>query len=167
MLPVEEFAKTKGIDSAKVVSMNRDGFYVAQLVDEKWYVSRDELSSTGKRTTNTGGSLTSGREVSSSAIPSGSPTFERGSAILALRIFAWIDLVVGIIGAIVIWVNFGSVEVPIFAGSTVTGDQANPIGIGLGIAILAQGIFLFTLFLVVAGAAEDVEAIRKKVNLDP
>jgi hypothetical protein len=164
MLPVEEFAKTKGIDPAKVVSMIRDGFYVGQLVDEKWYVSRGELSSSGKSTTNTVESLTSRRDVSSSATPSGSLIPERGNAILALRIFAWLDLVAGIIGAIVIWANFGSVEVPIFAGSTITRDQANPIGISVGIALLAQGIFLFTLFLVVAGGAEDAAAIRNKVE---
>jgi ribosomal protein L40E len=112
--------------------------------------------------TNSGGLPSLVGDTPSSAMPSSSTAPERGGAIGALRFFAWLDLVAGIIGAIVIWANFGSVEVPIFAGSTVTRVQANPVGISLGIAVLLQGIFLCAFFLVVAGAAEDVAAIRQR-----
>lgn len=104
-------------------------------------------------------------ENSSSSMPTTNPPPsppERGGAIGALRFFAWLDLIAGAIGAIVVWSNFGSIEVPIYGGSSVTRTHANPFGIGLGIALFAQGIFLSAFFLVIAGAAEDIAAIRKK-----
>ena len=82
---------------------------------------------------------------------SGQQLPRRAGAIDALRFFAWLDLVGGIIGAIVVWVM-------IFNSSTDT----NPVTIGLGIAILLQGVFLCVLFLVIAGASEDIAAIRKQ-----
>ncbi len=38
-----EFARIKGIDEKKVISMIRDGFYVGRKQDDIWYVSRTEL----------------------------------------------------------------------------------------------------------------------------
>jgi hypothetical protein len=44
MIPVEEFAKLKGIDSAKIINMIRDGFYVGRKVGEDWFIDSDETT---------------------------------------------------------------------------------------------------------------------------
>jgi hypothetical protein len=75
-------------------------------------------------------------------------------AIAALKFFAWLDLIAGIIGAIWIWVQFGK-----------TGDYSfspvNPVGVGVGFAVLFQGMFACALFLVIASIAESLIALRK------
>jgi hypothetical protein len=55
VMPVEIFAKQKGIDEKKVTDMVRDGFYIGQIIDGKWYIDAKELdedkqsfNSTGK-----------------------------------------------------------------------------------------------------------------------
>ena len=45
MIGLFEFAKIKGIDTAKVVEMIRDGYYVGKKVGDDWFVSRSELYS--------------------------------------------------------------------------------------------------------------------------
>lgn len=45
MIDLFEFAKIKGIDTAKVVEMIRDGYYVGKKVGDDWFVSRSELYS--------------------------------------------------------------------------------------------------------------------------
>jgi hypothetical protein len=42
-IPVEEFAKFKGITPEKAIQMIRDGFYQGRVIDEKWYVSYSEI----------------------------------------------------------------------------------------------------------------------------
>lgn len=42
-LPVAEFAKIKSIPTDKVIQMIRDGFYVGQIKNGEWYVSREEV----------------------------------------------------------------------------------------------------------------------------
>jgi hypothetical protein len=44
MIPVKEFAKLKGIDSAKIINMIRDGFYVGRKVGEDWFIDSDETT---------------------------------------------------------------------------------------------------------------------------
>lgn len=41
-VPVEEFARLKGLAEGKAINMIRDGFYEGQVVDGKWYVAGDE-----------------------------------------------------------------------------------------------------------------------------
>ena len=69
-------------------------------------------------------------------------------AISMLRIFAWLDFVVGIIGAIVVLNKFGS-----------SGEY-----ILIGLASVLQGVFCCAFFLVVASIAENLIAIRKKLT---
>ncbi len=45
-IPVEEFAEYKGMNTEKVIGMIRDGFYVGQIIDDKWYVSFSEVDNT-------------------------------------------------------------------------------------------------------------------------
>jgi len=47
-MPVAEFAILKSISIDKVIEMIRDGFYVGQIKNEKWYVSRDEVGNNEK-----------------------------------------------------------------------------------------------------------------------
>jgi len=71
-------------------------------------------------------------------------------AISALRFFAWLNLIAGIIGAIAIWVTMGEV--------------ATPVGIGIGFAFLAEGIFGCALLLVICLMAENLIQIRKNTT---
>ena len=95
--------------------------------------------------------------VSSGAPPTDSAPPDRSGAILALQVFAWLDLIGGFLGAVFIWWTMGTR--PISPDYT-TLTEANPFGIAMGILVLLQGIFLCAFFLVVAGAAEDIAAIR-------
>lgn len=45
-MPVAEFSKIKSIPKDKVIGMIRDGFYVGQIKNEEWYVSRGEVGKT-------------------------------------------------------------------------------------------------------------------------
>ncbi len=101
--------------------------------------------------------------ISSSYERNNIPSEYRTEAISVLRFFAWLDLVFGIICSIVIWVNYGSTEV-FNKYYYSTSNVANPIGIGLGIGVLMQGIFLCAFFLVVASMAENLSAIRKNTE---
>jgi len=65
-------------------------------------------------------------------------------AVSTLRFLAWLNLIGGIIAAIVIWVTMGSVEVKDFSpltGRTLTETVRNPLGIWLGIGGLVESIF--------------------------
>jgi hypothetical protein len=87
-------------------------------------------------------------------------SFPGEGAIGALRFFAWIDLIASFIGAIWVWVNFHEREV----GTYFTYTETNPIGVVTGIAVLFQGILVFTLFLTIAATCENTIAIRKKLD---
>lgn len=43
-MPVAEFSKIKSIPKDKVIEMIRDGFYIGQIKNEEWYVSREEAA---------------------------------------------------------------------------------------------------------------------------
>jgi len=47
MIPVNDFARSKGITPAKAVDMIRDGFYVGRKVGDDWFVNANELSGAG------------------------------------------------------------------------------------------------------------------------
>ena len=70
-----------------------------------------------------------------------------------LGIFAWISLVVGIIGAIIIWSKYG-------------GDsyEINIAGIFVGVAVLIESILSCAFFLVIENIAENLAAIRKNTE---
>ena len=86
------------------------------------------------------------------------PSYGQG-AIDVLRVFAWLNLVAGAIIAIYIWSTMASVSVP---GRYST--ESNPLGIILGIAFLAQGVFGCAFLLVVCSMGENLIAIRKKAE---
>ncbi len=43
MVPVAEFAETKGIAPEKVIAMIRDGSYVGRKVGDDWFIAKSEL----------------------------------------------------------------------------------------------------------------------------
>ena len=47
MIPVSDFAKSKGITPEKAVDMIRDGFYAGRKVGDDWFVNATELSGVG------------------------------------------------------------------------------------------------------------------------
>ncbi len=47
-IPVDEFAKYKGINTEKIIAMIRDGFYQGQIIDNEWYVSHSEIEDSNK-----------------------------------------------------------------------------------------------------------------------
>lgn len=49
MLPIEDFAKAKQIETAKCIEMVRDGFYDGQLINGAWYVNALELDARPNR----------------------------------------------------------------------------------------------------------------------
>jgi hypothetical protein len=77
----------------------------------------------------------------------GSPAASPGcpQSVKVLRFFAWLDLVGGVVGGV--WI----LSVP---------GAIGPGALGLGIAVLAQGAFVWALLLVIASIGEDVAAIR-------
>lgn len=42
-MPITEFSKIKSIPENKIIEMIRDGFYMGQIKNDAWYVSRDEV----------------------------------------------------------------------------------------------------------------------------
>jgi len=83
------------------------------------------------------------------------------TAIGALRFFAWVSLVVGILGAISIWALYGTTEIP-FRSISGTYSEVNPIGIAIGIAVFLQGAFLCSFFHVIAYIAENLGFLLKR-----
>ena len=68
----------------------------------------------------------------------------REGAIKTLRFVAWLDLICGAVCALGIWLSYSSI-----------------VGTAVGLAVLLQGVFLCALFLVFAGAPEDIAALRR------
>jgi hypothetical protein len=80
-------------------------------------------------------------------------------AIQVLKFFAWLDLIISIIGSIIIWGNYGKTASDFYSLST-----TNPIAIGIGIAVLLQGVFVCAFFLVIASIAENIIVIRNNTT---
>jgi hypothetical protein len=71
-----------------------------------------------------------------------------------LRLIAWVDLLAGIAGA-----AFAVGFIPL--SMVRVGNVMIPVNISLAIVAFLQGLFIFTVFQVIAGAAEDLHMIRK------
>ena len=76
-----------------------------------------------------------------------------------LSVLAYIDLFVSIFAAIIILAAFGT--------SDYTGlNRINPIGVGIGLAVLLQGIFGWAFFLVIASIAKELNMIKRYLELN-
>ena len=100
-----------------------------------------------------GGSLDEGV---SSVQPASPIHLEDHPAINALRIFAWLNLIGGIIVAFLLseW---------LWAGKA-TSQQATPLNVALSIVFLAEGVFGCAFLLVVCSIAENLIAIRRNTE---
>jgi uncharacterized protein YneF (UPF0154 family) len=82
-----------------------------------------------------------------------------------LKLFGWIDLFAGVIGGLFILIKYGTKEI-------VTGPYnnpnietiINPLGVGSAIAVLVQGVFVWALFSVIAGIAENIVILGENVT---
>jgi amino acid transporter len=77
-----------------------------------------------------------------------------------LRLFAWIDLIAGLVGAILIWANLSSKEITKGGYYSYVEKVTDPLGVALGFVVLFQGMFLCALFLVVASIASNLNSIN-------
>ena len=77
-----------------------------------------------------------------------------------VRIFAWVDLIASIIGAIWIWNQFGKSDAAYSLGHFLT----NPLGIAIGIAVLLQGVFSCAFFLLAASIGENLIFLREHLD---
>jgi membrane associated rhomboid family serine protease len=85
------------------------------------------------------------------------------NAISALRFFAWLNLISGIIGGIILWVTMGTKEVPYYLISG-THTEINPIGVSLGFASIIVGMIGCAFFLVICSMAENLIQIRETLQ---
>ena len=85
------------------------------------------------------------------------------SSIKRLSTIAWINLVIGIIGAIAIWSTMGTMEVP-YNYIPGTHTETNPLGIALGFATLFGSILAWAFLSVVCDMAENLIEIRNSLK---
>ena len=85
------------------------------------------------------------------------------TTVYLLRGFAGMLIFAAIVGTIVIWAKYGSVEVVTNAYSQQTITEANPLAIGLAIAIGFQGLLTGLFLLVFARLTESVWRIEEAV----
>lgn len=79
-------------------------------------------------------------------------------AIDVLRVFAWLNLLGGVIVSIYVWSTLATFDASGRFGSY---HESNPLGVILGIASLTEGVFGCALLLVICSMAENLVAIRK------
>lgn len=83
----------------------------------------------------------------------------------AMNVIAWIELIASAIMAIYIWVNYGTIEYTSGYYYSFTTTEMNPIGVGIGAGVLAQGVVFFILLSGVKVMAEDVAELKNKLLL--
>jgi len=85
----------------------------------------------------------------------------------ALGAFAAIELISSIILSIYILINYGTIEVTgRYWNPTITETELNPIGIGLGIGVLLQGIVIYVILSALKVMAEDIADIKNLSSKD-
>ena len=82
----------------------------------------------------------------------------------ALGAFAAIELISSIILSIYILINYGTIEVTGRYWNPTT--ELNPIGIGLGIGVLLQGIVIYVILSALKVMAEDIADIKNLSSKD-
>jgi len=84
--------------------------------------------------------------------------------ISVLKFFAWLNLLGGVIGAVIIFFNWGFVEVKRGTYYTFTEKIFNPLPMGISIGLLVEGIFGCALLLVICSIANNLIKIRKNTG---
>jgi hypothetical protein len=81
--------------------------------------------------------------------------------ILALKLVAWVNLIFGCIGSLIIFSEWGRVLVSSPTYDFITHYETNPIAIAIAIALLLEGIFGFVFLSVICSMALNLIAIRE------
>jgi len=81
-----------------------------------------------------------------------------------VRQLGYVVLGAGVIGGVLVLVNFGTVEVPEFTsmGLGTPRTVSNPLGITLGILIIAQSVILSAICIALGSAAENTAILRRE-----
>ena len=88
----------------------------------------------------------------------------KNTAIDTLKSVAFVALILGIFGAIIIWVTIGTIELPKEGYIYLKEKAANPQGIILGFEVLFSSIMAWAFFNVICNIAESLLAIRKSLD---
>ncbi len=154
--PIEEEIETPGplTEKEKIESEILDN--VIKRVDSYWEAKWQEDAGEVQAGTTEERNLApnTGRAYMEDEGPS-----SRSKAIDVLGLCAWLLLVVGVIGAIVIWRSMGGFAVTGQSGVGIT----SYLGLAFGIASLLGGIVSCAYLLVVCSIAENIAEIRNKL----
>jgi len=77
---------------------------------------------------------------------------------LLLKVFGWLSLVLGLVGGIAWFAEFGVIETPGYLYSTV--QETNPLGVAFAFGIALQGIVICVVFNALAVVIEHLIALR-------
>lgn len=85
-------------------------------------------------------------------------------AISTLRFIAWLNLICGCIGSLIIYIGWGTVFVSSPTYDFISHYETNPVAIALSLALLIEGIVGCAFFLVICSMAENLIAIRENTE---
>jgi hypothetical protein len=85
------------------------------------------------------------------------------SLVSALNFIGYANLIASILLAIYVWSSFGSVEVVAGTYSTHTEKVTNPAAIGMGIALITQGVIVLIFCLAISRILSHVAEIHRSV----
>lgn len=98
------------------------------------------------------------------AVDPSCPRDTRSPITAMLRALAWVELIGGIAAALFIWYMFRTTLEAVGVGSPIPvieyEERTNWIGIGLGAAILLQGLLGYAVLQALASITQDVTGIR-------
>lgn len=77
-----------------------------------------------------------------------------------VNFIAWANLIVSALFGIYILSEYGSMEVVTGTYYRYTETVLNPIGVGMGVGIIAQGVIVFVLLKIIQTMADDVAALK-------
>lgn len=85
------------------------------------------------------------------------------SLVSALNFIGWANLIASVILAFYIWSSFGTVEVVSGVYVPYREKVTNPVAIGTGVAVIAQGIIVLVFCSAISRILEHVAAIRREL----
>lgn len=145
MIPMEEFAKRKGIAPDKVIKMIKDGFYSGQLVGERWYVEPSEASA-----------------PDAGPKPRSGPVAGEGSEYDVARL---ISKVMAFFGWLLVLVGLAAGALGIAAGIEARGGGMSILGILPGLGIAVAGLLLVAAGQVTRAMVDNADHTREILKL--
>lgn len=109
-----------------------------------------------------------GADIISNASPSTSkqidPSQSGDGLVFAMQVIGWGNLIISVILAFIILVNFGTAEVTYGTYYPYTQKTTNPIALGTSIGVIVQGIIVLIFCLSLARILEYVSDIRRRLD---